>query len=1310
MYSVEDLLISHGYTLSRSPAPPREQNHEGHRPAGTRHRASHSLLNGYEKDPAASAPRKSAPGRGTGAPRSPRPPQRASDVGFYHQPPSSPLAWASQLPPGNDPGVWRRRGQEYSGPPVSRGWEDPDVGGHAQALGRPVYLREDPWDVGARTENVTKKAFGEEELRMSGATQWQNVSVESWLQPRKLGRQMSDGCSSGREKLFQDLYLPSPGEYALHPQNKGKSQSLPKVLFPETLNYVEMPIPLNDRHLMPGAPKMPLGPPNRAPSLESTRTTEKGGLAGPLPQPKFGRPLRPPSYELHQQARGGVDGGEHPDHQPADDLHAPRLTTASDPRRERSGSDSGLEPPVYVPPPSYHSPSPHITNPYLEDSAPRHGGGGFSQQPSPSEKTTASLDTGTEYSVSPRSPCWHPHRPCPSTAHSSSVQYIPFDDPRIRHIKFTQPQDFCEDKPPEKFCSSRPAAPPEPARRKTQPRGAFSNVQSMPFTAGGEWAPATPAPGPPWLLGQPSRDRESSDVADPRDCLAERGGGGADLKGAQGPAPSPHLPADRTGEAVTKLKKFEAGLQTKKGSKKRKNETVFCLVSIPVRSESHLPETDQNNDDLGPSADSRSPVLPEHSLLSMSSTDLELQALTGHMASRTEPQTQGLSAADARQMGDPRFACPTKHPELKYSGSWPGHQLRDQQTQTAFTQEPQSPQPLPSREPRGWGHAAVLTPNHVDPPTSGAQTRAAPAPGDHTQRPSGRHFKGQTFLGPSSHSAFSRTSSAPKACPGQPPPPEIQGPGAHPAPHGEVLKGEPTSPCNSQQLFGQFLLKPVNRRPWDLISQLESFNKELQEQSASSGGSSEESEAEGPGVLSTNSGRQVSSPTGFSQAVRGQQQPGMLGLEEPAGFRLGQKSDSKEQWACPPTPGILQAADSPGQAFRTEQGSGITEKGSQEAGTRSSQPGASPGPTAKRMMAFGLCDTKPAPPLHPAEPREPQRGHTFANDACVAEAKGEEGEEEEAAQGRVKRETEVVFPLSLASKHRGLSAPDLRSQGQEPDTSKSVEALEQARATEIPPNESLQERAERILGIEVAVESLLRASRRAGLSCQRPEADESAFRPASPREEPPVPSAPPGATAASKDAFYGRRKCGWTESPLFVGERDGTRRTPLESAHLGVDGALTSGPEPLDPKDAETRPPFRSTLFHLVERSPSAEKRCRSTSRVIETLQEKLASPPRRADPDRLLRMREVSSVSRMRLLSSRSSDSTEEAEDLRAERGQGSTSLNGGVPPWRVASTPKATLSLEDGGCPAAQSARKKGDQDFWCPDSYDPSRVERV
>ncbi|XP_023404579.2 junctional cadherin 5-associated protein [Loxodonta africana] len=1355
MYSVEDLLISHGYKLSRNLPAPREDSNEGHQPEVTRARAGRSLLNGYENDSAAFAPSKKSLGRGClgssesccGTPRSYREPQsssafRASEAGFYNQPP---LARSSQLQTGNSQAGWRRRGQEYSGLPGPSDREDLEVRGLAQAHSQPGHLRESPWDVGARTENVTKKAVLEEELRMSGAAKWQNVSLESWNQPRKLGRQMSDG---GGEKLFQDLYPLIPGEHALNPQNKGKSQLLPRVLSPESLSCVEMPISLNDRHL-PSIPKMPLYPPNCAPNLETTRNTEKGVFIVPLPQPKFGRPLKPPSYELHQQSRGGVENSEYQDGQPIDDLYVPR--------QEHCGLDSSLEPPVYVPPPSYHSPSPHITNPYLEDAAPRLVCGGRSQQYPPTEKTSAScqrsagsLGAGNEYGANPRSPHGLPQHPCPTTAHDSFVQYIPFDDPRIRHIKLTHPQGLCEETNLyEKLYSTGPTAPQEPAHGKIQPRGAFLNVQSMTPVAGKEWAPSISDPGPQWLLGRLPRGGEPSDIADQRDNCAVRGEQ-PDMKGTQhghseGHASSPNPQGESTCETITKLKKFETGLQTKKSSKKKKNETVFCLVSIPVKSESHLPEIDTNNNDLKQSADKKngldkSPALQEQSLLSMSSTDLELQALTGSMASRTDLEKQGLGEAEEdKQTNDLRFVHPTGHRALKYAGSWPGHQFRDQQTQTSFTEESKNSHLLPSAKPGGSTEAA-LTPHCLDPTAAGAPTQTALAPSDQKQKSSVHYLKGQTCLSPSTNSAFSRMSSAvnqapaPKACHSQPHV-DVHGRRASPVPKDKVVKGEPTSPCNSQQLFGQFLLKPVSRRPWDLISQLENFNKELQEQKesshSSSEGSSEESEAEGQQDDCTDSRRENSAFAGYSQAVRGEQWPRMLLPEEPV-LRSGRvksrsKSCSEEQKAAPPSQGVLQAEDSRGELFRSADGNWITGKRNQEVGTRKSQLAVSPGPV-KRMMAFRLNDTKPAPLLYPAELRKPLESQKVTSDTSFVKLSTVVTPEAESGDER-----ETVFPLSLVNKNRGLSAPDLRSMGlhtgQEQSANKSDGSFEKASAIEIPPNESLQERAERILGIEVAVDSLLRASGRGGHN-RCPVSDDSAFRPDSPREELLTSSAQPDGPAASKDAFYGRRKCGWTKSPLFVGERDVTRQTPHAYAHSGLEGAITCDalspepqPSPLDPeslgqKDSETKPPFRSTLFHFIERSPSvagSEKRCRNTSKVIESLQEKLASPPRRADPDRLMRMREVNSVSRMRLLSSRSTDSTEEAEELKAEGGQGEqprgfASLNGGDLPRRAAPIPKGIILLEDNGHLAAQSTRKKGDQDFWCPDSYDPSRVERV
>ena len=120
-----------------------------------------------------------------------------------------------------------------------------------------------------------------------------------------------------------------------------------------------------------------------------------------------------------------------------------------------------------------------------------------------------------------------------------------------------------------------------------------------------------------------------------------------------------------------------------------------------------------------------------------------------------------------------------------------------------------------------------------------------------------------------------------------------------------------------------------------------------------------------------------------------------------------------------------------------------------------------------------------------------------------------------------------------------------------------------------------------------------------------------------------------------------------------------------------------------------------------------SEKRLRSTSKVIESLQEKLASPPRRADPDRSMRMKEVSSMSRMRLLSSRSTGSVEDAEELKTEKGPGAqagglVSLTTGDLAWKAGnsfSVCKGARPLEENGHLAAGREKKSLDQDFWCP-----------
>uniref|UniRef100_A0A4W2EFW7 Junctional cadherin 5 associated n=1 Tax=Bos indicus x Bos taurus TaxID=30522 RepID=A0A4W2EFW7_BOBOX len=1305
MYSVEDLLISHGYKLSRKLPAPHEDDGERRQPARTTVPAGPGLLNGCDDGPAALPRGKASPGtgllsdpesrrlgpRGHGERPSTAAAARISEAGFYHQPV---LAWSSQPLTGRSHAYWRRREQEAR--------EDP--GGRGPVPSLPTHPREGPWEVGGRSEHVMKKAVWEDELGMAGPARWQDVSVRSWNQPPRLGRQMSDGVG---EKLFQDLYPFMLGEHGLTSQSKGKSQSLPRVLSPESLSCMEVPIPLSDGHL-PGVPKVPLQPPNCASNLESTRNPKKAGTSAPLPQPRFGRPLKPPSYGSQPHSKAGAENGSYTDSRQLDPgaAHSARTNSA---RQDLYGPDPGLEPPVYVPPPSYKSPPQPAAHPCPEEAVSRHEGRGRRVPQHPMERPAAggqplsgSRGAGSEWGASPCSPVGVPPQPHHTTAYDGSILIIPFDDPRIRHIKLPRPHGFWED-------VKLDGAVPAPDPRSLQQEGAVWGP------SGKERGPAPADPSPSWLWGQPPRNGENGSSPDQRDPCIVTQRKQPDVSGSPQEYPeslvsSPSPQGESSCEMQTQLRKFEAGLQPKRSSKKKTSETIFCLVSIPVKSESQLPGTDTNNNDLKQSAS-----LQEQSVLSLSSTDLELQALTGSMATRTElPRPDPGGPGRGRQADDLRFPSPAKHRALAWPGPWPGHHFRDQQTQTSFAHEPQSLQPLPGERP-GGSPDPVLPPRCLDPAPFEVQMHMALASSDPNQRPGAHSPKSQGSLSPSSNSAFSGSSwprnqgPVPRASLGQQ---GSDGPGrrASPVSRGEVIKGETTGPCNSRQLFGQFLLKPVSRRPWDLISQLESFNKELQEEEGSSGSSSD-------GSGSEDSDTEL--PWG-SCARPAPQLPGLLKdiVPEDPRTRPGRVKSKSESWSeegRPRSPRPWQA-EGRGSMWLSPPGSWIAEDGDREVEDRVAQLAVSPRPV-KRAISSGLNDAKPEPPPDPAEQREPLPSQ---------ELPGSRGAVELSAAGPPRagggEQGSTRAPLSLAGKSRGLSAPDLRSVGltlvQEHSTSQLAGSPGDANAIEIPPNESLEARAARILGIEVAVESLLPGAQRAGQR-RHPEPDGSALRPESPRQEAAASLAQPNESTAPADAFYGRRKCGWIKSPLFVGERDSTRQVPRASEPADVDGAVpTKAPEtppsplesqPFLPKDVETKPPFRSTLFHFIERTPNlafSEKKLRNTSRVIESLQEKLVSPPRKADPDRLTRMKEVSSVSRMRLLTSRAADS---AEEPKAERGPGAW-LGGLVAPsaGHKLSDPQGALSLEADGHPAAR--RENGGRDFWCPDSYDPSRVERV
>ncbi|XP_074123121.1 junctional cadherin 5-associated protein isoform X1 [Sminthopsis crassicaudata] len=1382
MYSVEDLLISHGYKLSRNSPAPHGDRYDGYQQESSDSRAGHGTLNGYEAHPTAFAYNKKSLGKGylsdnehngavSGSHRDP-PNSSAfhhSKEGFYNQPP---LEWSSQPKP--DLAYWRRKGQDFSVllDYTDRGnLETPRM---AEPHGMNRNVREGQLEVGSRLENTMKRAVLEDSWKISRDPKWQNANFESWNQPRRLGRQMSDGDG---EKLLQDVYSFTKGDNTFNSQNKGKSQSLPRVLSPDSLRCVEMPILINDYHF-PGDAKMLFYPTNSTSNLEYLRNPEKGDPYIPLQKPKYGRPLKPPSYELHRQTRGGVETSRYQDNYQKDCVSF--LPQTNEPRQDPYNPDPNLEPPMYVPPPSYRSPPQQNTNPHFPNEVPHFQYGGHIQQQQRlmMEKpiaghysSSSSYRSGNQYGASGCPPHGLSGHPQHVEACNSSVQYIPFNDPRIRHIKMTHHQDLGQQtKFLETLYTTGPSDFQSPARVQAQDDGAFLHPESQVPTTKSENDPATYAPSLGWLPAATPPDREICALPDQRDncVLSEQqpDKGSSRQQCTKGRVSSQIPQWESTCETITKLKTFQTGIQTKKSSKKKVNETVFCLVSVPVKSEPHLPDTDRNNNDLKQNADKKNGndkngVLQEQSLLSMSSTDLELQALTGNMASKTELQKQGPGGPKQyKQTNDLRFSHPIKHRELRYSGSWPGDQYRDQQTQTPITQESQTSQFLPAKKMESQHDALPLakvsdpTLKLLEPSASETLKTTASPSSDRKMRPNTCNLKGQMYFSPSSNSAFSRTASStiPTSKAGQSQPhgasANINERDTKPVVKGQVVKGESSAPCNSKELFGQFLLKPVSRRPWDVISQLESFNKELQEQEESSSNCSRssssidgevaESEQQMQEDIGADADLKDYKPHAPTQDMRVGLQPRITAPEIPA-FKSGRVKSVEliSDFICdyPQAQIPLQRRDSKGESVKPLVESMIPETRKQEMEYRIDRLAISPDP-GKRMMSSSLMKTAPNPSSYPTDIREPQENRQYSD---VLHSIQPSQMIHSRSEGVKERESEGH--ISLVNKTQGLSEPEIKfvehDMGPVQRANKLDGILEKPGAIEIPPNEPLQTRAARILGIEVAVESLIHGNKDKGPNLPPGTAENipKADFPAVERSYNVVQPNPPEPTS-SKSAFDSRRKCGWTESPLFVGDRDTHLKTRVihQDSELNPDGngddtsnSLVPELEPKsssklhDQKDLRTNQSYKSTLFHYLERNSTgmgSEKKFRSTSKVIETIQEKLVSPPTKTAVDRLMRMKEVDSISRIRRLSSKSTDSGEETEEEKIQRrleGQKRSfgSLNGSDPGHKVEdadTVSKHIISLEENGHHTVHSVKKNAEQDFFCLDTYDPSRVERV
>ncbi|XP_059358617.1 uncharacterized protein LOC132096951 [Carassius carassius] len=341
-------------------------------------------------------------------------------------------------------------------------------------------------------------------------------------------------------------------------------------------------------------------------------------------------------------------------------------------------------------------------------------------------------------------------------------------------------------------------------------------------------------------------------------------------------------------ESVSTVKTEPVQEPEKKSVKKKLSETIFCLVSVPL-SQSSAKSRDQNNNEEKksdsppipppppPSSSSENSntlgSLPNQSLKSTSttSTDLELQALTLGSGS----SSIATRRAHRRRNSRSRIFKPNPHDELRrYSGAWPGDQYRDQETQTSPEPKKSNANPGPTNTEAQDAPAAseVTAPGEttsvasgVAPGATGASsappapsvpsvppTPAAPpasgAPDPST--PYGYPMKGQKSLKLSSNSAFSRTGTftrstgshrpplhppphppppPPNQPPSQPPPPPPTQPPAQ-SPPSDPTEEEKSATGPNPEGFEQFLLKPVSRLPWDAIEDLETINKEAQDQ------------------------------------------------------------------------------------------------------------------------------------------------------------------------------------------------------------------------------------------------------------------------------------------------------------------------------------------------------------------------------------------------------------------------------------------------------------------------------------------------
>ncbi|KAF7659649.1 hypothetical protein LDENG_00294900 [Lucifuga dentata] len=654
------------------------------------------------------------------------------------------------------------------------------------------------------------------QLRVTGERKCQSLGTEEWRPAVGLGRQLSDGDG---ERWAQDQYRLRTPEGFFHPRTKAKSQSLPRVLSPDGNE---------NRELVPSRPSLPdrqrlnstvfSGPYSRYIYSSALGRDRWGRNFGPsshvalLPKPRFSRPLKPPSYEIHQQTRGSAEmlaidqGAKQKDRS----IYYPRGGEFRQDYFAQHSAISGMEPPGYIPPPSYRrAPPPRAVSINRNEMANLRWRGEALQMPTSSDVGRwFSRQSGVSWleHYGDRASTYRKQVHSGHEDHPGQARQLPTEDPRVRQISGGPSGTSLPDM--DKLRTINKEIP------CSKVSGQSTNDSAFP-----------PQQGP--AVNTESRSKTSLNDNDNSNRWCNRGIKKGDSVAPEQsrsqffpssilgkPPPPPCKPADQgVSETVTEVKKVEQPdppeKDKSKNLKKRLSETIFCLVSVPVTPQlSGTPRDQNNNNEKSPDpADSpnenKTGHLTNQSLQSTSSAEAELQALTGSIASSKNSSRASSKLVKKLPCRPPKI---NHYKELKLSGSWPANQYRDQETQTS----PEAQKPAP--EDKEAQQEPVPQGTDVPPDSSGVVGTAFTFP-----------IKGVKSLKLSSNSAFSLTATFSNQLNKS----TAQPPSAPPSGNVEETKPAATS---GQEEFEQFGLKPASQRAWDAVKELENIKKELQEQ------------------------------------------------------------------------------------------------------------------------------------------------------------------------------------------------------------------------------------------------------------------------------------------------------------------------------------------------------------------------------------------------------------------------------------------------------------------------------------------------